>query len=788
MKRENMPFRRWCISGKGARLTLVVLLASLTSATMLAHGSIGGRVLDSTGAALPGVAVEVTSVDVGKTESTTSDSTGQYWIPLRPGRYDVSFRLINFATSVRKNVAVGDGAVEVDAMMLLSSSAEVVVAGRRTFRNLAELDGTAGDLIGFADSGTVGVVSAAEIARQPYQRPGEVLETVPGLIISQHSGEGKGNQYYLRGFNLDHGTDLAINVAGLPVNMPTHGHGQGYADSNFVIPELISAVQYKKGPYFADEGDFATAGAVNVNYLNILDRPILMVQGGRFDYGRLLAAASPRLGNGYLLAAAELVRNDGPWARPDDYEKLNVVLRYTAGTLTSGYSITGMAYDAKWNSTDQIPQRAIADGRLPRFGLVDDTDGGDSHRYSISADWQRGASDRLTQINGYLIDYGMNLFSNFTYFLEDPENGDQFEQLDDRLVTGVSGSHRWLAGRAGRTENLAGLALRHDDIDRVGLYRTVRRERLATIREDAVGQTTFSGFFQNSTQWASTVRSVVGLRGDLYEFDVESDLDANSGRSDEAVISPKASLIFGPWKNTELYVNGGWGFHSNDGRGATQTLDPASGEAAERVDPLVRTKGAEAGFRSAPSGRFHVSGGFWGLEMDSELLFVGDAGTTEASRPSRRTGFEVSTHYSIRRGLLLEIDAAYARARFTDDDPAGRRIPGAVEGTASIGLSFDNTGRYSGSIRYRYLGPRPLVEDNSVRSASSGLVSLRLGWSITPHLRVELDVFNLLDEDASDIDYFYESRLPGEPLDGIADIHTHPVEPRSFRMALARRF
>ncbi len=785
--RTHLVFRRGM-----PRLVRAILLAALISAPAgiaMAHGSIGGVVLDSTGAPLPGVTVEVTPVSGGASEVSVTDSSGKYWLPLGPGRYDIAFRLINFATSLMKSVTIGDGVVELNTTMFLSSSAEVVVTGRQTFRNLAELDEPVDDLLGFADSGTVGVVSAAKIARQPYQRPGEVLETVPGLIISQHSGEGKANQYYLRGFNLDHGTDLAINVAGLPVNMPTHGHGQGYADSNFLIPELISGVQYKKGPYFADEGDFATAGAVNVNYLNFLDQPFVMIQGGRFDYGRVLAAASPKVGSGFLLAAVELAQNDGPWVRPDGYEKINAVMRYSDGDQLGGFSVTVMAYDAKWSSTDQIPRRAVADGRISRFGLVDDSDGGDTHRYSLSADWQRNHESRLTQWNAYVIDYDMNLFSNFTYFLDDPENGDQFEQLDDRLVTGLSGSHRWLSSWNGRpVENVGGVQLRHDDIGRVGLYRTERRERLTTVREDAVDQTCAALFFQNTTHWSPLVRTVLGVRADAYRFDVTSDIEANSGKSDDSLVSPKAGLILGPWRNTELYINGGLGFHSNDGRGSTQTFDPNTGEPAERVDALVRTRGAELGFRSTPTPRFHISGGLWSLDIDSELLFIGDAGTTEASRPSRRRGIELSSHYSIRRWLMLEVDAAWARARFNDDDPSGQRIPGAIEGVATVGLSFMQGDRYSGSIRYRYLGPRPLIEDNSVRSEDSGLVSLRAGYSLTPRYRLEVDVFNLFDDDASDIDYFYASRLPGEPVGGIEDIHTHPVEPRSLRVAVAAKF
>lgn len=306
----------------------------------------------------------------------------------------------------------------------------IVVTAKQSFRNIAELDEPVNGLIGVADSAAEGVVTAKEIDRRPFQRAGEILETVPGVVVSQHSGEGKANQYYLRGFNLDHGTDIAVTAAGVPVNMPTHAHGQGYADANFLIPELISGVQYKKGPYYADEGDFASAGAVNINYVSLLDGPIALVQGGTASFGRALFAASPQVGGGVLLYAIEAGRNNGPWVCPDDFRKLNGVLRFTQGGQSDAFSITAMAYDARWSSTDQIPTRAVSDGMISRFGYVDPTDGGTTARYSLESEWQRSSPATLTQAAAYALKYRLDLYSNFTYFLDDPVNGDQFEQAD----------------------------------------------------------------------------------------------------------------------------------------------------------------------------------------------------------------------------------------------------------------------------------------------------------------------------------------------------------------------
>ena len=366
-------------------------------------------------------------------------------------------------------------------MLPLTLTAEVTVTGRRTFRNLAELENPAESLIGLADAASEGAVTARQLEGRPLSRPGEVLETVPGLVINQHSGEGKANQYYLRGFNLDHGTDFAVSVAGIPVNMPTHGHGQGWSDVNFLIPELVSGVQFKKGPYYAEEGDFSTAGAANINYVNALDRPLLRVSAGGDSFGRVLAAASPKVASGNFLFALETGRTDGPWETPENYRRLNTVVRYSQGDTRQGFALTFMGYDAHWTATDQVPERAIASGLISRFGSLDRSDGGETHRYTLSAEIQRSNTVSTTRLLGFAMNYALDLFSNFTYFLNDSINGDQFEQVDERNVFGVKSSHRRRARLFGHPfEHSMGVQLRHDRIGPLGLFATRQRHRLAT--------------------------------------------------------------------------------------------------------------------------------------------------------------------------------------------------------------------------------------------------------------------------------------------------------------------
>ena len=650
--------------------------------------------------------------------------------------------------------------------------------------------GSATNLVGVADSANVGTVTQKQLEARTVYRPGELLESAPGLVVSQHSGEGKANQFYLRGFNLDHGTDLRTTVDGMLVNQRSHSHGQGWTDLNFLIPELATGLAYKKGPYYADEGDFASAGAVSIVYADRLERGLASLAYGENGYRRALVADSPRLGSGNLLYAIEALHNDGPFDHPDNYRKLNGVLRYSSGDVANGYNVSAMGYSARWNATDQIPKRAVDDGSLGRFAAIDPSDGGQSHRYSLSTAWRRTGEDSSTRVNAYLIDWKLRLYSNFTYFLDDPVNGDQFAQPDDRRTAAVNASHTWrMKGLGIDSENTVGAQFQNDNIYN-GLLSTKERQLLSTTRRDHSVETSLGLYAENATRWLPWFRTVGGVRGDTYRFKVTSDLDANSGKVTQSIANPKLDLIFGPWQKTEFYVNAGGGFHSNDARGTTLTVDPKTGDAADKVPALVRSKGYEVGLRTSVVPGLQTSLSVYRLDFGSELVFAGDAGTTEAGRPSRRTGFELANYYRLSDWLTVDADIAFARARFRDNDPdgIGRRIPGSVEGVGTIALAVDNLGPWFGALQFRYFGPRPLIEDNSVRSQSTATFNGRIGYKISPKLRIDLEGFNLTNRKASAIDYYYTSRLPGEAAAGRDDIHFHPIESRSFRVTLAANF
>jgi hypothetical protein len=661
-------------------------------------------------------------------------------------------------------------------------------AGGEQLLEKVVVNGTATQQIGVADSASVGTVTQKQLEARTVYRPGELLEATPGLVVSQHSGEGKANQFYLRGFNLDHGTDLRTTVDGMLVNQRSHAHGQGWTDLNFLIPELATGLRYKKGPYDASEGDFASAGAVEIRYADSLERGIASVGLGQNGFRRVLLADSPALGDGKLLYAIEGQRNDGPFVHPDNFRKFNGVLRYSQGDAANGWNLTGLAYTGKWNSTDQIAKRAVDAGTLDRFDAIDPTDGGRAHRYSLSGAWRRTTEKTSTQVNAYVASWLLDLYSNFTYFLDNPVDGDQFAQPDRRTMSGINARHAWQTQLFGRdSENQVGVQFQNDNIYN-GLLNTKARETLSATRRDHIVETSVGVWFQNATEWSKTFRTVAGVRADRYRFDVSSDLAANTGVTSATKLSPKLNLIFGPWDKTELYVNLGTGFHSNDARGTVINIDPKTGGPAERVTPLVRSKGFEVGARMSPIAGLQTSLSLYRLDFQSELVFVGDAGNTEAGRPSKRTGFELANYYKVDDWLTVDADLAFAKARFKDAAPEGQRIPGAIEGIASVALAVDNLGPWFGAVQARYFGPRPLIEDNSVRSKSSATLNGRIGCKISPALQVELEGFNLTNRKVSAIDYFYTSRLNGEPAAGVDDIHFHPIESRSFRVTLVARF
>ena len=712
-----------------------------------------------------------------------------------------------------------------------------------TVSTTVEVQGREDSLIGIADSATQGTVGYKQLDDRPILRSGEVLETIPGMIITQHAGGGKANQYFLRGFNLDHGTDFAVFLDGMPLNLPSHAHGEGYADMNIVIPEFVQRVNYEKGPYYAEIGNYSSAGSANNQYFKTLPQNFFLVEGGMNGYARAVFGISQKLDPGVLTYGGEAYYDNGPWTHPDAFAKFNGLVTYSQGDATSGFSITARSYHGKWNSSDQIPDTAVP--LVGFYGTLNSTDGGNSERFSLQGEWHRQGANSATTIAAYGFYYYLNLFSDFTYYLTDPVKGDQFEQQDRRWVAGVDAAHTIFSQWFGRrVENTFGLQVRNDWVHN-GLFRTQNRVRtdkndvnacndepipecdsnpdLVAVLPEATDLAKFTdmmvGFYvQNKAQWTEKFRSVVSLRGDQAIYNVTNLTPSyvatelpgspvinfgqlNSGSASEFLPSPKASLIFGPWFNTEFYIQGGFGFHSNDVRGATQTVQPISPDypfptPSTPIRPLVPTKGAEVGVRTLAVPHLQSTLSLWYLYSSSELQQNGDTGSTVASTsPSNRYGVEWTNYYTPLQHLAIDFDFAYSKALFTEIDaadaapnsPGGRYVPEAVGLVISSGITVQNYKGFWGSLRLRAFGPRNLTSDAIYQSSSTVSLNAEAGYHFNKHWSVLAQLFNLLDRQDHDIDYAYTSRVTPTAVAEFTNVF-HPVEPFEARVGLQFRF
>lgn len=680
-------------------------------------------------------------------------------------------------TSSRGKTYLGQGLAFTLMIFGQGASADQVVLEKM------EVVSRGNNLLGMTHSASQGVVGRPEFELRPWLRIGELVEVVPGMLATQHSGDSKANQYFLRGFNLDHGTDFAGFLDGVPLNLPTHGHGQGYLDLNPLIPELIDYVEYGKGPYYSDVGDFSSAGYARFHTASRLARGFFRQTFGSDKYFRSVAADSFELGQGSLLIGGEAGVFDGPWDEPMDQKSFKGLVKYTFEGVGRGFSLGLNSYYSDWTATDQVAERAVRQGLISRLGSLDPTDGGQSHRFGLTfSGWN---DSRLGQTHLTLYSYysDLRLYSNFTFFLDDPQNGDQIFQKDRRVVLGGSLDHHWHWNTFGIDHGLRlGTQLRHDFIPKVALYHTQRRRILEPVRIDQVDETAVGAYLEAASLWHEKLRTTVGLRGDVFLFDVEDRfLKENSGKASDGKISPKFALVLGPWYDTELYFNYGFGFHSNDARGTVTRLDPKALEAVRPVDPLVRSRGFEAGIRTYPLPNLSSTLALWQLRLDSELVFVGDAGTTEPSGESKRYGIELSNYYRPLDWLILDLDIALTRARFLNAGTHANHVPNSVGRVVTAGISVDHPSGAFGAVRVRHFGAVPLEETGTHEAGSTTIVNLGMGWRWRDVFRVSFDILNLADSHDFDIAYFYPSRLPGEPEGGIGDVHFHPVLPRQFR-------
>lgn len=662
--------------------------------------------------------------------------------------------------------------------------------------------GRAKDLIGLTGSASQGEVSQAQFEYRPVSRNGELVEVVPGAVATQHSGSGKANQYFLRGYNLDHGTDFTTYVDGIPMNMTTHAHGQGYMDINSMIPELVNKIEYGKGPYYAEVGDFSSAGYARMSSMDKLANGIFKFTGGEYGYYRTLVANSNKVGKGDLLYGAEFNLYDGVWQQPEDSKKFNGMARYTLDEGKWGMSVFAKGYHNTWTATNQIPKALVDNGTLGMYDTWDPIDGGNSQRYSLSSNFWNKGDNWKNDANAYVLYYDVDLYSNFTGYLDNPVHGDQIHQFEHRVQTGGNFDHTRFQKLLGfDMDNTLGLQLRHDEIMDLGLDHTQGRQYLSTVSHNNASVTTVSAYLKNQTYWHEKVRTITGVRGDFVNNDVttlatgSSDptvASANSGHRGQVLISPKFNLIVGPWYNTEFFINGGYGYHSNDARGTTLQFDPASGDkldsGASRIKPMAWSRGAETGFRSSVVPGLNSTLAFWWLESSQELVFVGDAGTTDVNGKSHRYGMEFDNYYKLTDWLTLDADLALTSARYAEpqEGESNNFVPNSVGRVVSTGATVVAPNGLFGTLRLRHFGSMPLDTSGKFWSGDTNVVNVGTGYKQKQY-KFEIDIFNIFGSQKNDIAYAYDSAYPAG-ANAQKGILKHPVEPRMVRATITFNF
>jgi hypothetical protein len=688
------------------------------------------------------------------------------------------------------------------------------------------------NLLGKAMTASQGSVTKQEIDLRPIYRIGQLYETVPGLVVTVHSGESKANQYELRGFDLDHGTDFASLVDGMPVNQGTNLHGQGYSDQSYLMPQIVGGLDYTKGPYYAANGDFSAVGSAHVHLVNELSNRISVSAGTLGDEDVFVGGTHVIDDQNRIWAAAGYSHLDGPWNPPSNYNKENLALQFSHGDDASGFSLTGLYnHSAGRLETDQ-PLRAIQEGVIGRFGTLDPTDRGRTERYSLSGRyWTEGEHWRFTS-DVYAIHSRETLVNDFTHFLDDPVNGDQEEQDETRTVLGGDAALT-LSFNLGaiRTDTVFGVQERNDDVF-VDRLHTVRDQVLdycmvegplppgtvlppppadAPMSDNATAVPAVGGAcnaervhlndlgvdVENTTRWTNWVRTVVGLREEDFAASDHSLTTGFSGSASQTLFQPKGSLVLGPWFQTELYLSAGSGFHSDDVRGVFGTV-PIEGipALAGKTPLLAPTTGEEVGIRSNIVPKLSVQVAVFQEDFSSELRFDEDQGQDQATAPSRRQGVEVSAEYRPFHWIEFNTDLAFSKARYTAS-PAqlanfgldGPFITEAPSFIGSFGVLVDDLGPWFGGLQWRAIGPYPINDgDQFPQDKGYSEVNLEAGYKVSPKLKVELSIFNLFNTKADAAAFFYNSRLPGEPSAGVTGVQVHPLEPISARFAVTAAF
>ncbi len=785
-------------------LTLIASLFFATTALAQSTGKITGTITDeATNLPLEGVSVLLDTEERG----TATNSQGVYnFTRITPGQHILTIRAIGFAPVEEMIFVVADTTTKYDVAL---SPAPIT---------LDEILAQADRPFSTASSATI---RAFDIATRPVQSSQDLLQLTPGLVTAQHAGGGKAEQIFLRGFDADHGTDVAITVDGIPVNMVSHGHGQGYADLHFVIPELVEQIDVNKGPYDARFGNLATAGAIAFTTKDHLDHNMIRLEGGHFNTASLTALYQlPVVTNGHQGAyfGGQFRNTDGPVEQPQGFQRFNLFGKFHTHLNESAKLALGISgFSSAWDASGQIPARAIEQGLISRFGSIDDLEGGTTGRQDANLTYTAQKDNAAFTIQGYATRYNFKLFSNFTFFLEDPINGDMIEQTDDRRLVGLNSTYRFTqtSGRFITTTTLGG-GFRADDAA-VSLWKSPSRLRQVGLVDATIAERNLSLWAQQAFVFSTALRLQLGLRGDYFTFNVDDHLEGMpgelpraSGYAQQAIVSPKASLVYSPATSVDVFVNAGSGFHSNDARAVVQnrrasdllrtyqrrnlsTDEIEQAFAAQHLDvaqasdnALPRAIGSELGVRMRVADRLHLSAAAWLLDLDNEFVYVGDGGFTELSGRSRRYGLDLEGRLWITPWLTADSDVNLSRGILRDEPADANEIPLAPQLTSTGGITIVHPNGFEGSLRYIHIGSRPANETGSVTAEGYTLFNAFAAYQLGD-IKLSLALENLFDVAWNEAQFDTDSRLFGE-VTSTSELHFTPGNPRALRIGVSYVF
>jgi outer membrane receptor protein involved in Fe transport len=745
-----MQFNRLLKSSTAWRLFGLVLLSAQVAVAQRT-AALRGTVTDSlSGQPLAGVGVGL----LGEPGGTATDALGQFRLSgLAAGTYRVRLGALGYKLKTSEiTLAAGEtrGLTSVLATTNLNL-AEVTVSQARD------------------PNQTLAAISHIDQTLRPINSAQDLLRLVPGLFIAQHAGGGKAEQIFVRGFDADHGTDFAVSIDGLPVNMVSHAHGQGYADFHFVIPETVEQLRVYKGPYTARFGDFATAGAVEFTTKTSLDRSQVKLEVGRFDTRRALVMLD-LLGTHHLFSkrpesayvAAEYNFTNSYFDAPQHFKRFNGLFKYT-GQLTDRTSLTllGSHFTSNWDASGQIPDRAVSEGLISRFGSLDPSEGGSTNRTNASVVLTTALPhDAVLRQQAYYSRYNFSLFSNFTFFKNDPVDGDEIDQTDHRNLYGYTGTYD-RDDRLGHRNlhTVVGLGTRIDASE-LSLRHAVQRRILDTVSTGRLYEQNINAYLDETLELTDRLTVNAALRADLFVFQFrgqKADSAAGfvplTGRVTRGRVSPKLNLYYQLSPAVQLFVRSGLGFHSNDARGVVQ----GSGS----FNALPRAVGAEVGSTFKPAPSLVVNAALWTLHLQDELVYSGDEGTTESAGPTRRYGVDVSARYQLTGRLFLDADVNYSHGRIVNAPEGENRIPLAPSFTSIGGLTLKNPNGLSASLRYRHIDTRPAQEDNAIRARGYFLLDAVANYT-RPRFQLGATAENLLNVAWNEAQFATDSRLRGE--------------------------